>query len=85
VILDFSATAVRDLRIEPVCAMELDTETQSPVLCRPSVTVLPAGQREGVWQLAKRYCSTPELILSANGINDGESIEGKLLLIPRAR
>ncbi|MCL2343876.1 MAG: DUF3794 domain-containing protein [Firmicutes bacterium] len=85
VLLDFTASAVRDLRIDPVSAMNLDTEAQPSMQNRPSVTVLPARQQHSVWALAKKYGSTPDLIRAANEIGEADNIGGKLLLIPRAR
>lgn len=84
-LLDFTASVARDLRIEPVSAMEVDMEAPCPALNRPSITVLPARQQYSVWDLAKKYGSTPELIRDANDLAEGDSVGGKLLLIPRAR
>lgn len=46
----------------------------------PSVVLVPAADDADMWQLAKRYRSTPELIERANAVCGGEPA---MLLIPR--
>lgn len=83
--VDFSARLEREIQISPISALSLDDETSIDVYARPSITVLRADKKHSVWSLAKKYCSTPELVMSANELSSDNSISGRLLLIPRSR
>ena len=61
-----------------ICVAELDEESPIDVANCPSVTVLLTGTGFDVWELAKRYRSTPELIAAAN-----EEGTAGLILVPR--
>ncbi len=52
---------------------------------RPSLVVVRAGEDASLWLLAKRYRSTREMIRTANSLEEGEPIIGKILLIPTAK
>lgn len=82
-LIDFELLAVRRLRLSQiesiVCGEPLDTSEL------PSVTVIRAGKSQSLWALGKKYHSTAKLIAAQNGLEDGESAEGRMLLIPTAR
>lgn len=65
--------------VTPVDSISGDEENPPDLSELPSVVVLP--RRDGdLWELAKRYHSTTELIEKANS-----SLTGSVLLVPRAR
>lgn len=68
-------------RCSAITGIEVDEESPVNTSQWPSVTVLMRRDGADVWELAKRYRSTPELIEMANS---GEG-DDNLLLIPRAR
>lgn len=72
-------------RISCVSAIELEEVEAGGAKLYPSVTALRPGTSMSVWELAKRYRSTPELIMDANELTEGEALGNKLLIIPRAR
>ncbi len=62
---------------------------EEPQLCerecvseRPSLILIPAASCDDIWQTAKKYCSTQELIEQAN-CHEGDDAEIAMLLIPR--
>ncbi len=48
----------------------------------PSLVLIPASACTDLWQVAKKYASTPELISKANSCQE-EGAEAAMLLIPR--
>ena len=62
------------IRVNMVTKIELTECTEKPV--RPSLIIIPGGHLDDFWELAKKYCSTPELIEEYN------SAESDILLIP---
>ena len=50
----------------------------------PSIVLRVMG-RERLWDVAKSYRTTTADILRANELSEGESLNGRLLLIPRSR
>jgi hypothetical protein len=51
----------------------------------PSLIVVRAGDDATLWQMAKRYHSTCELISMVNHLESGDQIAGKILLIPAVK
>lgn len=47
---------------------------------RPSVILRSVGAGENLWSLAKSCCSTPEAIREANGLSEGDTVQGMLLI-----
>lgn len=70
--------------VTAVTAISFDETQEEQTQERPSLYLLYAGASDTVWKLAKRYGSTPELIRSANGMEEQAEPEQTLLLIPRA-
>ena len=63
-------------------------DPEKPLDCagRPSVVLRRIGDGDTVWQLAKKYCSTRELILQSNGLESETDVcAGNMLLSPRRR
>jgi len=67
-----------------VSGMELDES--SPLRCDncPSLVVLCSEKEADLWNLAKKYGSTMEIIENANSMNGDFSVSRRPLLIPRA-
>ena len=67
-------TMINDISAEPC---EAGRAGASAYMCR--------ALDSDLWSIAKKYGSDMELIKEINAIEDGESIEGRLLLIPVVR
>ena len=81
-VVDFellSAKRLEFMQLESVA----DTEAEE-YESRPSVTVIRAAQGDTLWSLGKKYHSTPALITSLNGLEEGDALAGRVLLIPYA-
>lgn len=63
-------------------AVDLDEEAAYDLSRFPTVTLVCPGQ-ESLWELAKRYHSSVEGILSLNDLTEGT--EGRMLLVPKER
>lgn len=74
-----SACAERFSQIESVECVECDSAHE-----RPSVVVIRAKEGDTLWLLGKRYHSTAAIIAGQNGLEGGEKLAGRVLLIPRA-
>ncbi|NCB50966.1 MAG: DUF3794 domain-containing protein [Clostridia bacterium] len=74
-------------RESEICQIaEIDDDEEGAAMTdRPSLVVVRAGEDATLWTLAKRYRSTREIILQANGLEEGEPITGRLLLIPSVK
>lgn len=84
--VDFRVEAAA--RIKKVCisAARLDTESAKDLSGAPSLVLRCLGKQETAWDLAKKYNTTIPTILSANQLEEEQSIPlEKLLLIPRKR
>lgn len=71
--------SVEQRELTAVSLLELENETPLSLADLPSLTVVRRGERS-LWELAKRYRSTTELISAAN-----DDMDARFLLIPRAR
>lgn len=74
----------REGEINQIAGIDEDEE-ENEKKERPSLVVVRAGEDATLWILAKRYRSTREIILKANGLEKGEPIAGRLLLIPSVK
>jgi len=75
-------TAMQEMR--PVSSIGF-SEGDTPLRERPSLIIRCASEGDSLWSLAKRGCSTMELIRTVNGL-EGETLPaGRALLIPKAR
>ncbi len=69
--------------IDCVCAITYDENDVLDNTKKPSLTLLRVNEDDDLWQLAKDNCSSPEAILSTNGLDDLISARGKMILIPK--
>ncbi|MBQ2967657.1 MAG: DUF3794 domain-containing protein [Clostridia bacterium] len=49
----------------------------------PSVTICFAKDGEGLWDVAKRYSTSVQSIMDANGIHENTSLSGRQLIVPK--
>lgn len=81
-------TVEADLRMETICNLEtvsairLDEETPCMV-DRPSLTVVRTGG--SLWELARKYGSTVDLIRQLNDLEEDSAPMGSVLFVPRER
>ena len=73
---------LRSVSVEHIESVDIDEETKLDAGDGPNLTVTRSGGGRDIWDLAKAYLSTPELIQRTNGL-EGEPEEGTVLLIPR--
>lgn len=67
-----------------VCGASWDEEGERDLSALPSIVVHHALENETIWNMAKKYCSSKELIIEVNGIEeDMEPEAGRILIIPR--
>ncbi len=69
--------------IDYVSAITYDENAVLDNTKKPSLTLLRVNEDDDIWLLAKDNCSSPEAILSANGIDDLMSAAGRMILIPK--
>ncbi len=75
----------KSVSINALCAVEYDEQQPTDVLNRPSATVLCSSGQADLWQIAKKYGSTRELIRQANTQDGTFDEDRRPLLIPTAR
>ena len=84
--VDFRVEAASRVKKVCVSTAKLDTETAKDTSGAPSLVLRCIGRQESVWELAKKHNTTISAILSANQLEEEESIpQDQLLLIPRKR
>lgn len=84
--LTFTVSATRKARFHAIDGLSWDEEAPRDLESLPSVTVYHADGGESLWHLAKRYVSTEEQIIAANGVpEDAVPYPGQLFIIPKAR
>jgi len=71
-------------QVDMVSAVNLE-EDLNEQLSRPSVILRLAGRKESLWDIAKAYVTTERAILEANKLSESDTIEGRMLLIPKKR
>lgn len=82
--LTLDMTCTEKIRTEQIEGVDFDESTLVDLTNRASITVVRATAKRSLWELAKSYYSTVELIRGANGLSDGADPEvGRVLLIPR--
>ena len=79
-----SCSVTESVEFTAVTALAQDEEAEAPA-AGPSLVVLCAQHEYDLWTLAKKYGSTGEAIIAANGGESGFSLARRPLLIPRAR
>lgn len=83
--LEFCYTTFQEVRVTAVGRVELVEEEGEDESERPSVVLRMVSPQEELWDLAKHYRTTEDVILSANGLEAETLPAGKLLLIPGRR
>ena len=84
--VEFQIEAVRTVKRICIDSVELDEDAPKDTANAPSLVLRCLGAQESAWDLAKRYHTTIETILSANQMEKEEELpREKLLLIPRKR
>jgi LysM domain. len=78
VILSKSATDV-------IAAVNLDRDHKLSTEGRPPLTLYYPSQNELLWDIAKRYRTTSQAIMTANNLSDKPTIDSRVLIIPRSR
>ncbi len=82
--VEFSWLALTSLRTGGVVGVEAGEAWDSGEEALPSIVLRSVGD-ERLWEIAKTYRTTRAEILRANELESGDSLEGRLLLIPRKR
>jgi hypothetical protein len=80
----FDMMAWRDAELAQITGIDL-AEEPLPKSKNPSIVVVRAEEGATLWMLAKRYRSTCGSIRAANHLEEGESLIGKILLIPASK
>lgn len=84
--VDFRAEAASRVKRVCITSAKLDTDSAKDMAGAPSLVLRCLGKQESAWDLAKRYNTTIDTILSANQLEmEGDIPQDKLLLIPRKR
>lgn len=84
--VDFRVEAASRVKKVCVSAAKLDAESPKDLTGAPSLVLRCMGRQESAWDLAKKYNTTIDSILSANQLEGEEDLpREKLLLIPRKR
>lgn len=78
--VEITVLVTKKVSLQEVKGLSLDMEAPLSSAGRPSVTVVPFDGAD-IWSIAKKYRTTPALILAANP----EMPEKGMLLIPRSR
>lgn len=72
--------------ISGISKIEVDTDKPKDISVLPSVVVKRFCNGDTLWEIAKKYSSARELILKANGIEEGKEPElNTMLIIPKVR
>lgn len=80
--VDFLLEQTQKQHLESVCAVELQEKVQQE---RPSLVLRRVGAGEDLWQIAKQYYADPQMILTANQLDEDAPLPEGLLLIPKSR
>ena len=84
--LDIIITCSSSLTIERVSSITYDEERIIDLSSIPSIVVVRLGEKFDFWELSKRYLSSQEAILKANGFESSTDLKpGCVLLIPRKK
>ena len=77
--------ALSSRKVCAVDAIQVNETVQPEEGERPSIVLRMAQHGERLWDIAKAYGTTISDIVSANELEETETTEDKLLLIPRKR
>lgn len=82
--LDFRYLALMSKRTVGVSAARVEAAESRDSSQQPSIVLRVLGQ-ERLWDIAKAYSTTTQDIMQANELTDGDTLSGRLLLIPKRR
>lgn len=83
---DFTAESAERKQLLGLTDLALDTEHPKDTSQMPSIVLKVFDQAESLWDIAKRYSTTTEVIRTANDLaEDCTCAAGQMLLIPRKR
>ncbi|MDR0838786.1 MAG: DUF3794 domain-containing protein [Oscillospiraceae bacterium] len=84
--VDIRADETERGEYSPISAVSYDEENPLDLSNLPSLVISRAAAGDTLWNLAKRYHSTRELILQANGLEDEDAVaDAEMLIIPKKR
>ena len=83
---DFTVESAERKHILGLSDLSVDTEHPKNTSDLPSIILKLFDEDENLWDIAKRYSTTVDVIRSANDLSeDGKCAAGQMLLIPRKR
>ena len=83
---DFTVEASERKQLLGLTDLRVDTEHPKDLSALPSIVLKLFDAEESLWEIAKRYSTTVEVIRSANDLAENcECSAGQMLLIPRKR
>ena len=84
--VDITVQCSHEVTLDSICGIEFDENKTIDISQLPSVVVIRVQGGQELWDIAKKYNSSEEAILSINGLESPNSIvAGNVLLIPRKR
>ncbi|MDR2530790.1 MAG: DUF3794 domain-containing protein [Oscillospiraceae bacterium] len=75
----------RSIRVSPVYSVSLDEKQLTDYTQLPSLVLHRVTTDDTLWELAKRYNSTRELIREANELDSDSAVCGRMLIISKKR
>lgn len=84
--IEFKICCYENQKIAAINCISYDDKNVIDVTCRPSLIVYKVSAGDCLWELGKKYLSSRDEILSANGLEgEGEIKAGDILIIPKKR
>ena len=84
--LELTVMSFESVKMEYVASVEYQEEQLKDLANVPSLIIRRVGEQDTIWNLAKHYNSTCELIRRANSLEDGDPIQtGDLILLAKQR
>ena len=68
-----------------IAAVNLDRDHKLSAEGRPPLTLYYPRHNELLWDIAKRYRTTSQAIMTANNLSDKPTIDSRVLIIPKSR
>ena len=72
-------------QVNGLCGADLDREHPFDHAGQPSIVLRRPTAGEQMWDIAKRYATTCQEICGANGLSEEQTLDSRMLLIPRKR
>ncbi len=84
--IDIIVTNMNDVSYEYISSIDYDEKKNFDRSDIPSVVVVRVGSTFDIWELAKKYSSSEDLILKVNNLDSAAAINtGDVILIPKSR